>query len=120
MYKRIVVLGIGALLSVWGASYLLVYSLNQQVVRERERQDRVYWSAFNAIEQFGERPDTGTEQKAKSALAEARQRSLNKDRVRILQDYLEDLEHCYQGERESCKKASSDMNEAIRVPKVSL
>ena len=120
MYKRIVVLGIGALLFVWGASYLLVYSLNQQVVRERERQDRVYWSAFNAIEQFGERPDTGTEQKARSALQEARQRSLNKDRVRILQNYLEDLERCYQGERESCRKANSDMNEAIRMPKVSL
>ena len=120
MYKRIVVLGILGLLFVLGVSYLLVYTLSQQVVRERERQDRVYWSTFNAIEQFGERPDTGTEQKAKSALEEARQRSLNKDRVRILQNYLQDLERCYQGERESCKKANSDMNEAIRVPKVSL
>ncbi len=120
MYKRIVALGIVGLVLVLGTSYLLVYSLNQQVVRERERQDRVYWSTFNAIEQYGERPDTGTEQKAKSALEEARQRSLNKDRVRILQNYLEDLERCYQGERESCKKANSDMNEAIRVPKVSL
>ena len=117
MYKRIVVLGIMGLSFVLGANYLLVYTLNQQVVRERERQDRVYWGTFNAIEQFGERPDTGTEQKARSALEEARQRSLNKDRVRILQNYLEDLERCYQGERESCRKANSDMNEAIRMPK---
>ena len=120
MYKRIVVLGIVGLSFALGANYLLVYTLNRQMVRERERQDRVYWSTFNAIEQFGERPDTGTEQKARSALQEARQRSLNKDRVRILQNYLEDLEHCYQGERESCRKANSDMNDAIRMPKVSL
>ena len=120
MYKRIVVLGIMGLSFVLGANYLLVYTLNQQVVRERQRQDRVYWGTFNAIEQFGERPDTGTEQKARSALQEARQRSLNKDRVRILQNYLEDLERCYQGDRESCRKANSDMNEAIRMPKVSL
>ena len=119
VYKRIVVLGIMALTFVLGANYLLVYTLNQQVVRERNRQDNVYWKTFNAIEQFGEHPDTGNEQKAKATLEEARQRGLSKNRARILQNYLEDLERCYQGDRESCKKANSDMNEAIRAPKVS-
>ena len=119
MYKRIVVLGIMGLTFVLGANYLLVYTLNQQVARERNRQDNVYWKTFNAIEQFGEHPDTGTEQKAKAALDEARQRGLSKNRARILQNYFEDLERCYQGDRESCKKANSDMNEAIRAPKVS-
>jgi arabinogalactan endo-1,4-beta-galactosidase len=101
---------------VLGANYLLVYTLNQQVTRERERQDRTYWSTFNAIEQFGEHPDSGTEQKAKSVLDEARQKGLSKIRVRVLQNYLEDLEHCYQGDRDACKKANTDMNDAIRVP----
>ena len=112
MFKRLVILGIAGVVFVLGANYLLVYTLNQ----ERERQDRTYWSTFNAIEQFGEHPDTGAEQKAKSALDEARQKSLSKIRVRILQNYLEDLEHCYQGDRDSCKKANTDMNDAIRVP----
>ena len=119
MYKRIVVLGIMALTFVLGANYLLVYPLNQQVVREGNQQDNVYWKTFNAIEQFGEHPATGTEHKAKAALDEARQRGLSKNRARILQNYFEDLERCYQGERESCKKANSDMKEAIRAPKVS-
>ena len=81
MYKRIVVLGIMGLSFFLGANYLLVYTLNQQVVRERERQDRLYWGTFNAIEQFGERPDTGTEQKARSALEEARQRKIGRAHV---------------------------------------
>jgi hypothetical protein len=112
MFKRLMILGIAGVVFVLGANYLLVYTLNQ----ERERQDRTYWSTFNAIEQFGEHPGTGTEQIAKSALDEARQKSLSKIRVRILQNYLEDLEHCYQGDRDSCKKANTDMNDAIRVP----
>src|SRR6266576_5272286 len=49
MYKRIVVLGIVGLSFALGANYLLVYTLNRQVVRERERQDRVYWSTFNVV-----------------------------------------------------------------------
>ena len=116
MFKRLMILGIMGLTFVLGANYLLVYTLNQQVTRERERQDRTYWSAFNAVEQFGEHADKVTEQKAKAALDEARQKGLSKIRARILQNYLEDLEHCYQGDRESCKKANTDMNEAIRVP----
>jgi len=116
MFKRLMILGIAGIAFVLGANYLLVYTLNKQVTRERERRDRTYWSTFNAIEQFGAHPDKVTEQKAKAALDEAHQKSLSKIRERILQKYFEDLEHCYQGERESCKKANSDMNEAIRVP----
>jgi len=59
---------------------------------------------------------TGTEHAAKAALNEAHQKGLSKVRARILQKYFEDLEHCYQGDRESCKKANTDMSEAIRVP----
>jgi len=51
-----------------GANYLLVYTLNQQVTRERERQDQAYWSAFNAVERFGEHADQVTEQKAKGRI----------------------------------------------------
>ncbi len=116
MFKRLMILGIMGLTFVLGANYLLVYTLNQQATRERERQDRTYWSAFNAVEQFGEHADQVTEQKAKAALDEARQKGLSKIRARVLQTYFEDLEHCYQGDRESCKKANTDMNEAIRVP----
>ena len=116
MFKRLMILGLAGVAFVLGANYLLIYTLNQQATRERERQDRAYWSAYNAIEQFGEHPDKGSEHAAQAALDEARQKSLRKDRVRILQTYLEDLEHCYQGERESCKKANTDMSEAIRVP----
>jgi hypothetical protein len=116
VFKRLIILGIAGLTFVLGANYLLVYTLKQQMTRERERQDRTYWSAFNAVEQFGEHADQVSEQKAKAALDEARQKGLSKIRARILQNYLEDLEHCYQGDRESCKKANTDMNEAIRVP----
>ena len=116
MFKRLMILGIMGVTFVLGANYLLVYTLNQQATRERERQDRTYWSAFNAVEQFGEHADQVTEQKAKAALDEARQKGLSKIRARVLQTYFEDLEHCYQGDRESCKKANTDMNEAIRVP----
>jgi flagellar biosynthesis chaperone FliJ len=115
MFKRLMILGIAGLVFVLGANYLLVYTLKQQVTRERERQDRTYWSTFNAIEQFGEHPDPGTEQKAKAALDEARHKGLSGNRARILQDYFQDLESCYQGDRDSCKKANTDMNEAIRV-----
>jgi len=116
MFKKLIILGVVMLVFVLGANYLLVYTVKQQVTRERDRQDRTYWSAFNAIEQFGEHPGADTEQKAKSALDDASRNGLTKIRVRILQNYLEDLEHCYQGDRESCKKANTDMNDAIRVP----
>ncbi len=49
MFKRLMILGIAGLAFVLGANYLLVYTLKQQVARERERQDRTYWSAFNAV-----------------------------------------------------------------------
>ncbi len=116
MFKRFTIFGIIGLAFVLGVNYLLVYTLKQQVTRERERQDRTYWSAFNAIEQFGEHLDVGTEQRAMAALEEARQQGLSKIRVRILQNYLQDLARCYQGERESCKQADIDRNEAVRVP----
>jgi hypothetical protein len=112
MFKRLMILGIAAVVFVLGANYLLVYTLN----KERERQDRTYWSTYTSIEQFGEHPDAVTELKAKTSLDEARQRGLARIRVKILQNYLDDLEHCYQGDRDSCKKTITDMNEAIRVP----
>ncbi len=116
MFKRFLIFGIIGISFVLGANYLLVYTLKQQVTRERERQDRDYWSAFNAIKQFDEHLDTGTEGRARAALDEARQKGLSKIRVKILQNYLEDLERCYEGKPESCKQAAIDMNEAVRVP----
>ena len=116
MFKKLAILGIAALVFVLGANYLLVYTLKQQITRERERQDRNYWSAYNAIVQFGQHPDSATEQKAKAALDEASRKGLSKTRAKILQNYLEDLERCYQGQRDSCKQVNSDMNEAVRAP----
>jgi hypothetical protein len=116
MFKKLAILGIAALVFVLGANYLLVYTLKQQITRERERQDRNYWSAYNAIVQFGQHPDSASEQKAKAALDEASRKGLSKTRAKILQNYLEDLERCYQGHRDSCKQANSDMNEAVRAP----
>ncbi len=116
MFKKLAILGIAVLVFVLGANYLLVYTLKQQITRERERQDRNYWSAYNAIVQFGQHPDSATEQKAKAALDEASRKGLNKTRAKILQNYLEDLERCYQGQRDSCKQVNSDMNEAVRAP----
>ena len=46
--------------------YLLIYLLKETVTRERERQDKVYWRTFNAIEHFGAQPDKDSEQKAKA------------------------------------------------------
>jgi len=116
MFKKLAILGIGVLVFVLGANYLLVYTLKQQITRERERQDRNYWSAYNAIVQFGQHPDSATEQKAKAALDEASRKGLNKTRAKILQNYFDDLQRCYQGQRDSCKQANSDMNEALRAP----
>lgn len=116
MYKRLLIFGIAGLFLVLGLNYVLIYPLNQ-VKREIERQDKVYWSTFNAIEQFGAQPDKDSEQKAKAALDEARVRGLSKTRQIILQRYFQDLEHCYQGDRDACKKANSDMNDAIRAPR---
>ena len=116
MFKRLAILGIAGLIFVLGTNYLLVYTLKQQVTRERERQDQNYWGAYNAIVQFGQHPDSASEQRAKAALDEASRKGLNKTRARILQIYFEDLQRCYQGQRDSCKQASSDMNEAMRAP----
>ena len=116
MFKRLAILGIAGIVFVLGANYLLVYTLKQQVTRERERQDQNYWGAYNAIVQFGQHPDSASEQRAKAALDEASRKGLSKIRVKILQTYLEDLERCYQGQRDSCKQVSSDMNEAVRAP----
>ena len=117
MYKRLLAFGIVGLLTVLGFNYLLIYPLNQTVTRERDRQDKVYWSTFNAIEQYGAQPDKDSEEKAKIALNEARSKNLSKTRQFILQNYFQDLQHCYQGDRDSCKKAHTDMNDAIRAPR---
>jgi hypothetical protein len=117
MYKRLLIFGITGLFFVLGLNYLVIYPLQQTVTRELERQDKVYWSTFNAIEQFGAQPDNASEQKAKAALDEARAKGLSKTRQLILQNYFQDLENCYQGDRAACKKANSDMNDAIRAPR---
>ena len=117
MYKRLLALGIIGLFFVLGLNYLLVYPLNQTVRRERERQDKVYWSTFNTIEHFGVQPDIDSEQKARAALDHARANGLSKTRQLILQSYFQDLKRCYQGDRDSCKKANTDMNDAIRAPR---
>lgn len=116
MYKRLLAFGIIGLFFLLGLNYLLVYPLNQ-AVREREWQDKVYWSAFNAIEHFGAQPDDDSEQKARAALDEARAKSLSKTRQLILQTDFQDLQHCYQSDRDSCKKATGAMNDAIRAPR---
>ncbi len=93
VFKRLMIFGIAGLFFVLGANYLLVYTV-----------------------QFGQHPDSASEQRAKAALDEASRKGLSKTRAKILQNYLEDLERCYQGQRDSCKQASSDMNEAMRAP----
>ena len=109
------ILGIAGIVFVLGANYLLVYTLNQQVKRDLERQNESYWSAYTAIEQFGQHPDGASDQKAKAALEEASRKGLSKTRAKILQNYLEDLQRCYQGQRDSCKQINTDMNDAMRV-----
>src|SRR6266851_307615 len=116
MFKRLAILGIAGLVFVLGANYLLVYTLKQQVTRGRERQDPNYWSAYAAIVRFGQHPDTASEQKAKAALDEASRKGLSVARAKILQNYFQDLQRCYQGQRDSCKQATSDMNEAMGAP----
>ena len=117
MYKRLLIFGITGLFVVLGLNYLLVYPLKETVTRERERQDKIYWSTFNAIQHFGTQPEKDSEQKASAALNEARARGLSKIRQDILESYFQDLERCYQSDRDSCKKANSDMSEAIRAPR---
>src|SRR5882762_7732998 len=118
LFKRLMILGIAGIAFVLGANYLLVYTLNQQVKRERERQNESYWNAYAAIVQFAQHPDGVTEQKAKAALDEASRKDVSKTGAKILQNYLEDLQRCYQGQRDSCKQANADMNEAMRTPSV--
>jgi hypothetical protein len=48
-------------------------------------------------------------------LDKAREAGLSRNRENILQNYFQDLERCYQGERESCEKVSDDMNLAIQA-----
>jgi hypothetical protein len=117
MYKRLLIIGITGLFLILGLTYLLIYPLKESVARERDRQDQAYWGAFNAIEQFGAQPSPDSQQKAKSALDRARAKGLSKTRQTILQTTFDDFEHCYQGDRDSCKRASTDMNEAIRAPR---
>ncbi len=117
MYKRLLIFGTTGLFFLLGLNYLLIYPLKETVTRERERQDKIYWSTFNVIQQFGVQPDKDSEQKVKAALNEARARGLSQTRQDILQIYFQDLERCFQGDRVSCKKANSDMDEAIRAPR---
>jgi hypothetical protein len=117
MYKQILILAITIVLFILGISYLLVYTLEQNVTREHKRRDKVYWTAYNAIEHFGERADEDSEHKAKIALDNAREAGLSKDRESILQNYFHDLQRCYQNEPESCKKVNEDMNQAIQAPR---
>ncbi len=119
MYKQILILATTMLLFTLGIGYLLTFTLKQKVTEKRERQDRVYWAAFNAIVHFGKEPDEDNEHKVKIALDKAREEGLSKNRQDILQNYFRDLERCYQGERESCKKVNDDMNQAIQAPTVS-
>jgi hypothetical protein len=116
LFKRLTILGIAGIVFVLGANYLLVYTLNQQVKRHRDPQDESYWSAYAAIVQFAQHPDGASEQKAKTALDEASRKGVSKTREKILQTYFEDLQHCYQGKRDSCKQINTDMSEAMRVP----
>jgi hypothetical protein len=116
MFKRLMILGTIGIAFVLGANYLFVYALNQQVQRQRDRQGENYWSAYTAIVQYGQHPDRASEQKAKAALDEASRKGLSETRAKILQNYFQDLQHCYQGQRDSCKRATSDMNEAMRAP----
>jgi hypothetical protein len=117
MYKRLLIFGTTGLFFLLGLNYLVIYPLQQSVTRELERQDKIYWSAFNAIEHFGEQPNSESQLKAKAALDDARAKHLSKTRQVILQNYFQDLEHCYQGDRDACKKANTDMNHAIRAPR---
>ena len=116
VFKRLMILGIAGVVFVLGTNYLLVYTLNQQVKRTRNLQDESYWSAYAAIVQFARHPDSASEQKAKAALDETSRKGVSKPREKILQTYFEDLQHCYQGQRDSCKQANTDMNEAMRAP----
>jgi len=117
MYKRLLIFGITGLFVVLGLSYLLIYPLKETVTRERERQDKIYWGTFNAIQRFGVQPDKDSRQKATAALEDAHTRGLSKTRQDILQNYFQDLERCFQGDRDSCKRANSDMDEAIQAPR---
>src|SRR5258708_34178043 len=102
MFKKLAILGIGVLVFVLGANYLLVYTLKQQITRERERQDRQYWNAYNAIVQFGKHPDSASEPKAQAALDDAYRKGLCKTRAKILQTYLAGLERRIPHQRVSC------------------
>ena len=93
----------------------MICALKLGETRERERQDKICGAAFYAIEHFGEQSDEENEHKAKIALDKAREAGLSRNRENILQNYFQDLERCYQGERESCKKVSDDMNLAIQA-----
>src|SRR5258708_20500060 len=111
MFKRLAILGIAGLVFVLGANYLLVYTLKQQVTRERERQDRNYWGAYNAIVRFGQHPDSTSEQRAEAALDEASRKGLSKTLAKILQKYLQALNRRYQGQPDSCNHTTSHINQ---------
>lgn len=117
MYRRLLIFGIFGLFLVLGLNYLFVYPLNQAVKHESERQDKMYWGTFNLIQHYGVQPDAESELKVKFALDDVRAKGLSKTRQVILQTYFQDLQHCFQDDRAACKKANTDMDDAIRAPR---
>src|SRR5260370_31249315 len=71
MFKRLMILGTIGIVFVLGANYLLVYALNQQVQRERDRQGANYLGAYTSIVRVGQHPDNASELKAKTPLVDA-------------------------------------------------
>ncbi len=116
MYKGILILGVVLLILVLGSNYLFVSAVQQKTIRERDRQDKIYWKAYNRIERFGEHADKTTEQEAEAALDEAHREGLNKNREGVLLNYFQDLRSCFLNVREACEKANSAMKEAISNP----
>ena len=113
MNRQILILTITILLFIWNRLSLDRHRKTR--CDARAGQDKVYGAAFYAIEHFGEQPDEENEHKAKIALDKAREASLSKNRENILQSDFQDLERCYQDERESRKKVNHDMNLAIQA-----
>jgi len=91
--------GIIGLCLSWGKLPPGFMRLNQQVKRERERQGRTIGAPmrYRAVRAHS---DSGLEQKAKAALEEASRKGLSVDSRKILQNYFQDLQSCYQGQRD--------------------
>jgi len=75
-----------------GGKLLLVYALNQQVKRERERRGN-YWSAYAAIVRFGQHL-TVLRAEGQSRVGGGVPKRLSVTRAKILQNYFQDLQSC--------------------------